>query len=336
MANGWGASQTGGTWSVLGSTSRYGVTNGIGSHVLATPGTTAESVLTSVSAGDVDLRTTMAWSRSASSGTLYGTVVARRQTNGNDYRAKVVAATSGSVQLVLARKVGTTETSLRAVGVPGITLAANEQYRIAFRVVTSGASTNLSAKLWKIGTPEPATWSGNGNRQHRGTAGGRVGRREHLRIERRHLRCHRPDRRFPRRQAGRPLGDRLGQQLGERQCRGSPRSTSRWSRRTAPTEPARCSPAAVSLPVSDHALGSELELFHTFVLSWVVPVPDTCSLIVIFSPAATVRFGHDGTGEHGLGPPARAQQPDSHDPLPAIRHLAAVVALRRTPIVRSR
>ncbi len=159
VANGWGASQTGGTWSVLGSTSRYGVTNGAGNHVLATPGTTAESVLTSVSAGDVDLRTTMAWSRSASGGSLYGTLLARRQTNGNDYRAKVVAATSGSVQLVLARKVGTTETSLRAVGVPGITLAANEQYRVAFRVVTSGTSTNLSAKLWKVGTPEPSTWT---------------------------------------------------------------------------------------------------------------------------------------------------------------------------------
>ncbi|NHB85608.1 hypothetical protein G7085_16105 [Tessaracoccus sp. HDW20] len=157
--NGWGASQTGGAWTLLGSASRYSVADGTGNLLLATPGTTAESVLRSVAARDVDLRTTLSWSRSASAGALYATLVARRQTNGSDYRVKVVTATSGAMQLVLARKVGTTETTLRAVSVPGLTMSADVAYRVAFRVVTTGGATTLSAKLWRVGTTEPAAWT---------------------------------------------------------------------------------------------------------------------------------------------------------------------------------
>jgi PKD repeat protein len=158
VGNGWGSAPTGGAWSVLGSASRYAVSGGTGQHLLTAPGTTTETMLSTVSARDVDLRTTLAWSRTASAGALYGTVVVRRQANGSDYRLKVVTATSGSMQLVIARKVGTTETALRSVSLPG-TLAANEQFRVAFRATTTGTTTDLAAKLWRVGSPEPTGWT---------------------------------------------------------------------------------------------------------------------------------------------------------------------------------
>lgn len=159
VANGWGAAPKGGAWSILGTSSRYGVSGGTGNHILTTRGATGETRLPSVNATDVDLRANLAWSRTASQGTLYGTAVVRRQSNGNDYRAKVVVAASGTMQLVLARRVGSTETTLRAVTLPGLTHAANTSYRVAFRAVTSGGTTTLSAKLWRVGTTEPPAWT---------------------------------------------------------------------------------------------------------------------------------------------------------------------------------
>jgi large repetitive protein len=55
--------------------------------------------------------------------------------------------------------VGTTETALRTVTVAGLTQTANTSYRVAFRAVTSGGTTTLSAKLWLVGTTEPSAWT---------------------------------------------------------------------------------------------------------------------------------------------------------------------------------
>ena len=152
------------------------MSGGTGNHILTAPGSTAETRLPAVNATDVDLRASLAWSRTASQGTLYGTAVVRRQTNGNDYRVKVVVAASGAMQLVIARKVGTTETVLRTATVSGVTQAANTSYRVAFRAVTSGGTTTLSAKLWRVGTTEPAAWTASVTDTTAGLqAGGSVG-----------------------------------------------------------------------------------------------------------------------------------------------------------------
>ncbi|MFT3970682.1 MAG: PKD domain-containing protein [Micropruina sp.] len=159
VENGWGAAQVGGSWTILGSGSRYGVSGGTGNHILTTAGTTAETVLSTVNAGDVDLRASLAWSRTGTQGSLYGTAVVRRLSNGSDYRLKVISGSSGSFQLVLARKVGSTETTLRSVVLSGVTQAADVQYRVAFRAVTVAGTTTLSAKLWKVGATEPTSWA---------------------------------------------------------------------------------------------------------------------------------------------------------------------------------
>jgi hypothetical protein len=159
VTNGWGSATRGGAWSILGTSSRYGISGGTGNHILATAGATAETMLPAVNATDVDLRASLAWNRTASQGTLYGTAVVRRQTSGNDYRLKVVVAASGAMQLVVARKVGSTETALRTVTVSGLTQTADTQYRVAFLAVTSAGTTTLSAKLWRVGTTEPSAWA---------------------------------------------------------------------------------------------------------------------------------------------------------------------------------
>jgi hypothetical protein len=159
VTNGWGSAGTGGAWSILGTSSRYGVSGGTGNHILTTGGSTGETMLSAVSGTDVDLRTTVAWSRTAAQGTLYGTAVVRRQANGNDYRLKAVVAANGSVQLVLARRVGGAETVLRTATVAGLTQTANTPYRMAVRATTVGGTTTLSGKLWPVAAAEPGAWT---------------------------------------------------------------------------------------------------------------------------------------------------------------------------------
>lgn len=158
VANGWGSAQTGGAWSLLGTTNRYSVAGGTGNQILTTPGNTAESTL-AINATAVDLRSSLAWNRTASQGTIYGTAIVRRQANGSDYRAKVVVNAAGSFQLILARKVGSTETTLQSASIAGLSFTAGVSYRIALRATTTAGTTTLSAKLWRAGTSEPSGWA---------------------------------------------------------------------------------------------------------------------------------------------------------------------------------
>lgn len=158
IASGWGVAQQGGRWTSA-SDSRYSVTSGTGNHVLSAPGRSAETMLSSVAARDVDLRASLAWSRNATAGTIYSAIVVRRQADGSDYRLKVMAFASGSLQLALARRDVSTEVVLRTVTVGGVSMAADTMYRVAFRTTTVGATTTLSAKLWNAAGAEPSSWA---------------------------------------------------------------------------------------------------------------------------------------------------------------------------------
>lgn len=163
VSNGWGSSEIGGTWSLLGASGRYNVSNGTGNHIITTPGSTAETTLSAVRAESIDMRASLAWNRSASQGTLYGAAIARRQPDGSDYRAKVIIGSSGDFRLAIVRNIRSVETTLRSVTLSGLTHSPDAQYRVSFRVVKGTGTTMLSAKLWRVGTVEPATWAATAN-----------------------------------------------------------------------------------------------------------------------------------------------------------------------------
>ena len=79
-------------------------------------------------------------------------------TTANGYRAKVRLDATGGAQLTLSRVVGGTETAVRtAVTVPGVKLTAGSQLQIRMQTQGTG-TTNLRARAWMAGTPEPTTW----------------------------------------------------------------------------------------------------------------------------------------------------------------------------------
>ena len=157
-SSGWGSATVGGAWSVTGTASRYTVASGTGRQAITAVGTTTYAALTGISAAAVDLRGTLAWSRTAAAGTLYAYVLPRRLDASNDYRCKVVVNAAGAIQLNLVRRVGGAETNLTSLTVPGLTQAANQAYSFACRVVPSGGGTQVTGKLWRTGTTEPTGW----------------------------------------------------------------------------------------------------------------------------------------------------------------------------------
>ena len=156
--NGWGAADLGGTWTHNGSTTRFSVSGGTGRQTLTAPGTTADSTLTSTGSAATDLRASLAWSRTGSTGTVYGSLLARRASSSTDYRCQVAAGANGAVQLTLIRRLNGAESTLKAASIAGVTLAANQPYVLACRVVPSGTGTQLTGKFWRVGTAEPASW----------------------------------------------------------------------------------------------------------------------------------------------------------------------------------
>ena len=74
----------------------------------------------------------------------------------SDYRIKLrLLPTSTSIQI--SKVVNNVETTLVTQTVTGLTYAPGDVVRLSFRVTGSGTTT-LSAKAWKVGTTEPATW----------------------------------------------------------------------------------------------------------------------------------------------------------------------------------
>ncbi len=154
VANGWGAADVGGGWTTTGPASRFAVSGGRGKITLTTAGAGPWVYLNGVSEMNtnavLDVATNVA---PTGSGIVHSLAVRRVGTT--DYRSAVRLLGNGSVQVSISRVVGGAETKLGTATVPGLTYAAGDDLRARF--TASGASpTTLTAKVWRVGAPEPA------------------------------------------------------------------------------------------------------------------------------------------------------------------------------------
>ncbi|MEV7631667.1 PKD domain-containing protein [Microbacterium sp. NPDC089318] len=152
VTNGWGAAPTGGSWSLsTSSVSAYSVSGGAG-RIAVPAGSTRLAYLTGVSSASTDLVTSALLPELPEGGSVFASFIGRRVGTA-DYRARVVVGATGAVQLQLQR----TNTTLTAVNIGGLTVAAGQELQV--RVQVFGTSpTTLRAKVWKTGTAEPTTW----------------------------------------------------------------------------------------------------------------------------------------------------------------------------------
>jgi hypothetical protein len=130
----------------------FSVDGATGRHTL-NAGATAGSFLTGVSSTSTEVQVTLSADR-VPSATTFLTVMGRRV--GTDaYAARVRLGADGSVQLHVTRGANT---PVAGGVVSGLTFAAGDHLQVRLQVEGT-APTTVRAKVWRVGSPEPATWA---------------------------------------------------------------------------------------------------------------------------------------------------------------------------------
>ncbi|MGI8717436.1 MAG: PKD domain-containing protein [Lapillicoccus sp.] len=160
VANGWGAADVGGSWSVSGGSANFSVANGWGKLATPAPGTGVTALLSGVSSLNTDLQLQFAMDKLPTGGGQFFWVIGRGAPS-DGYRAKVWVSSNGTMVLYLSKYVGGAETELVSSVVPGVTYVPGDAYQLRLQVLGAGPTT-LQAKAWKAGTSEPAAWTVTG------------------------------------------------------------------------------------------------------------------------------------------------------------------------------
>lgn len=149
VSGGWGAADVGGAWAVTGgSAASLSVQNGQGRASLARSQTRIMT-LPGVTTDTVDITVDLAAAQASTGGASHSTVIAR-QVGNTHYGLIVRFEAAGVLRLYLVR-------DNTALGTRVTTWSPGQP--ITVRIAATGTSpTQLTAKAWPTGTPEPATW----------------------------------------------------------------------------------------------------------------------------------------------------------------------------------
>jgi PKD repeat protein len=156
VAGGWGSAEVGGPWAVGGATSKYAVDGSAGLMTLPAAASSASAGLNGVSSLTTDTRFTTKLDKAPNGGGLHLTVIGRNVAGAGDYRTKLLISATGGMTLIAEKAVAGTVTSLGSASVP-LTFSVTDTYNVRVRVSGTAPAT-VQAKVWKVGTAEPATW----------------------------------------------------------------------------------------------------------------------------------------------------------------------------------
>lgn len=156
VAGGWGTAPLGGGWTISGAASSFSVTGGEGLMALPTAGSNRKAQLQGVSVGDVEIKGTLALEEISDGGGTFVSLTGRTGGFSSEYRAKVWVKSTGAVQLQLV-SLQSGETTLAAANIAGLTVGAGEELAVRMQL-TGSAPTTIRAKVWKVGSAEPAAW----------------------------------------------------------------------------------------------------------------------------------------------------------------------------------
>jgi hypothetical protein len=126
---------------------------------IATAGSGNYAYLGSVSSSATDLYLEAASDKPASGSGLYLSIVGRRVSGSGEYRAKAVITATGAVNLSLIRTTasGAESTIQSGLAIAGLNYAVGDRLAIRMQVTGTGTTT-IRAKVWEVGTAEPASW----------------------------------------------------------------------------------------------------------------------------------------------------------------------------------
>ncbi|MFZ4893545.1 PKD domain-containing protein [Plantibacter sp. Mn2098] len=150
VANGWGTADVGGPWAVD-TASAYSVASGSG--LISTPvGVTRTVKLSPTPATDTEVQARVSFDKSSTGGGNYASIMGR-VVGADNYAARVWIRNNQGVQLQLMNG----NTTLKAANIDGLTYLPGTQLQVRFQAVGT-SPTQLKAKVWAIGSTEPAAW----------------------------------------------------------------------------------------------------------------------------------------------------------------------------------
>ncbi len=156
VVSGWGTADLGGLWTVVGGATNFSVAGSAG-KMSAAAGTSRSASLNSILQTSSDMTADVSMDKSPTGGGAMLALIGRRVNSTNDYRAKLKLSATGAVTAQITRTINNVETVIQSATVPGVTYAPNDVLRVRFKATGVG-STELSAKVWKLGSTEPAAW----------------------------------------------------------------------------------------------------------------------------------------------------------------------------------
>ena len=170
VSNGLGSADVGGPWTISGTAANFAVSGGAGAITLPASGQTRSAWLGSTLRTDTDLRFTLSLDKVPTGSGAYLDVVGRRVSTNNEYRARMVMASTGRITVQLTALKG----SSAAVAVaPAVTLPTTVTYsagsQLAVRMQVTGTNpTTVRLKVWPVGTTEPSAWQTTGTDTYAG------------------------------------------------------------------------------------------------------------------------------------------------------------------------
>lgn len=157
VTNGFGSAPTGGAWTFTGAAANLSVGSGIG-NIRLPAGYGQQVNLASVSAPQSDLLLSFGLEKAATGGGVQVSAYGRRVSGQGGYGGKAKIASNGAVTVELVRQASTgAETSIQAGAATGVTYAVGDLLNVRVQVLGTSPTT-VRAKVWKVGTVEPATW----------------------------------------------------------------------------------------------------------------------------------------------------------------------------------
>lgn len=150
-AGGWGTSSDGHTYTAVGGlASDRSVAATYGLITLAATPTSHRYMTVAETCADCDLRASIAFSATATGGSLAASVIGRWTSSSDYYRIRVEGTTAGGITLTVTR--GTTIVG-SSVGT-GVTYTPGSIVEVRMRIV----GDRILGRVWATGTTEPLTW----------------------------------------------------------------------------------------------------------------------------------------------------------------------------------
>jgi hypothetical protein len=160
ITSSWGTSETGGSYTLYnGTTADFSVNGDAGALALPTSNSQRAAILSGVSVQDAEITFRVQTNKVALGSDQYAYFVARRLSNGTEYRGRLRFSPNGKVRLqAFWVPLSLVEAPLGPeVLVPNLTHTANTYYRVRAQIFGVN-STTIRMRAWADGQPEPSTW----------------------------------------------------------------------------------------------------------------------------------------------------------------------------------